>query len=119
MIGCSASAIYGLLFSGVESGAGFDCGAAALVSAFRERLLGIFSFLVVGVAADFGAASAVFVFSGDGLNAIFASSGENGKEVGTGGPLEAGTLSDADAPVPFGERSIKEIFLTAGGSLFD
>src|SRR5207248_5749202 len=86
----------------------------------------IFSGLVTESSLNFGGGSA-FGFSkdGGGLNAIFGRSGVNGKGVGTGGPLEAGTLSDADTPVPFGERS-KGIVgplglgrFGVGGSFFD
>src|SRR5207244_13255125 len=101
-------------------------------TAFNERLICFSSFFggskvaagfVIGVvtgdsAGAFGSAVAGFGFSVGGLKAIGASAGVNGKGVGTGGPLEGGTLSDADAPVPFGETSIKGIFLGAGGSLF-
>jgi len=58
-----------------------------------------------------------FGFSTGGWKGIFASSGVNGKGVGTGGPLEAGTLSDADAPVPFGKIA-KGVLLEGGGSFF-
>jgi hypothetical protein len=64
-------------------------------------------------AANFSSGFSVSCFSRGSSNAIFASSGGKGKGVGTGGPLEAGTLSDADAPVPFGESS-KGIAVSVG-----
>src|ERR1700730_6121033 len=45
-----------------------------------------------------------FTSSFGGRNGIRASSGENGKGVGTGGPHEAGTRSEAGTPVPFGGK---------------
>src|SRR5207245_4232599 len=85
-------------------------------TAFRERVMG--SFAGVDVAPGFDGNGSGNVLPGGAFGFSTGGSGVNGKEVGTGGPLEAGTLSDADAPVPFGETSIKGIFLGAGGSLF-
>ena len=39
------------------------------------------------------------------MNGIRVGAGADGKLVGTDGPLEAGTLSGAGPPVPFGESS--------------
>src|SRR6266513_2641564 len=92
-------------------------------TAFRERVMGSFAGVDAAPGFDRNSSSNFFDavgFSTGGSKGIFGSSGENGKGVGTGGPPEAGTLSDADAPVPFGKSSTKGIFLAgAGGSLFD
>src|ERR1700676_579169 len=57
---------------------------------------------IPGTSVNFGRRSSLGGFTlngaGGGGIAFF------GDRVGTGGPLEAGTLSEADAPVPFGGR---------------
>jgi hypothetical protein len=55
------------------------------------------------VSAD-GAGAFTSTSSRDERNGIRAGSGEGGKGVGTGGPHEAGTRSEAGPPVPFGGK---------------
>src|SRR5258707_11364087 len=77
-------------------------------TAFRERVMGSFAGVDAAPGFDRNGSSNFFDavgFSTGGLKGIFDSSGENGKGVGTGGPLEAGTLPAAEAPVPFGKIS--------------
>ena len=73
------------------------------------------SFAGVDVAPGFDGNGSGNVLPGGAFGFSTGGSGVNGKEVGTGGPLEAGTLSDADAPVPFGKIA-KGVLLEGGGS---
>jgi hypothetical protein len=85
---------------GVSSLAGAEGASGFGSEGFSDVLAGASNAIFAG-SDETGA----FGFSTGGAKGIFGSSGVNGKGVGTGGPLEAGTLSDADPPVPFGEIS--------------
>src|SRR6266404_3486975 len=87
---------------GFGDGSDFAAGSipGTRVNLGRISLLGALT--VIGTGGRGGWSAVTFLLGSCG-GAVTVDSGSDA-EVGTGGPLEAGTLSAADAPVPFGGR---------------